>query len=308
MTHDIYIGIDGGGTKTKVRIEDGAGKLLDQVVSGPANIRLSVEKSWQSIYQALDEALVPLGIALHGNSDYRFHVGMGLAGCEDTPAYNEFLSKPHPFTTLQLISDAHVACIGAHKGKDGAIIVIGTGVVGYQIQAGKGVKVSGWGFPHDDIGGGAWLGLEAARLTFQWLDHRTEKSPLVEDVFAFFNNDLENFVMWANRANSSEFARLAPLVINHSQQEEIAAVRLIKKAAHAIDRVGAGLHKMQIDADQNIPCCLVGGIAPFIEPLLNDDLRARLVPRESDATMGAILMVRDFVKKNDIAKKEYSVT
>src|SRR5947207_189562 len=87
--------------------------------------------------------------------------------------------------------------------------LLGQGVVGYQVQGDKNTRVGGWGFPHDDEGSGAWLGLEAARQTFQWLDHRIEKSPLIEDVFAFFNNDSEHFTLWANQANSSEFARLA---------------------------------------------------------------------------------------------------
>ncbi len=44
------------------------------------------------------------------------------------------------------MTDAHAACIGAHNGADGAIIIIGTGVVGYQTQNGEGVQVGGWGF------------------------------------------------------------------------------------------------------------------------------------------------------------------
>ena len=296
MIQDIFIGVDGGGTKSKVRVEDHAGNLLGQAVGGPANIRLSVENSWQAIYSALKEVLDNKSISLD-DKNYQFHLGLGLAGCEVTEAYDEFLNQPHPFTTIRLTSDAYVACLGAHHGKDGAIIIVGTGVVGYQIQAGKGERVGGWGFPHDDEGGGAWLGLEAARLTFQWLDHRAEKSPLVEDVFAFFNQDIEQFTTWANRANSSEFARLAPLVINHSQQEEIAALRLIKKAAHAIDRVGHAFVKTRAKEETLLPCCLFGGIAPFIEPWLGDELRSTLISREADANAGAILMIREWAAK-----------
>jgi glucosamine kinase len=293
LNQDIFIGVDGGATKSKVRIEDSAGNLLGQALGGPSNIRLSVDKAWLAIYQAIEEALKPSGIRLN-DEKYHFHIGLGLAGCEVPEAYQAFLRHSHPFATIQLTSDAHVACVGAHAGKDGAIIIIGTGVVGYQVQAGKGTRVGGWGFPHDDEGGGAWLGLEAARLTFQWLDHRVEKSPLVEDVFSFFDQDTDKFTTWANMANSSEFARLAPLVINHSQQEEIAAVRLMKKAAHAVDRVGYALQKIR-DSQQPFPCSLFGGVAPFIEPWLDEKIRTTLVPRQADANTGAIFMIREQV-------------
>lgn len=291
MKRDIYIGVDGGGTKTKVRIEDEQGHLLGHAVGGPSNIQLSVEGAWQSILYAIHDGLKPLAISLE-DEHYQFHVGMGLAGCEVSETYQAFIHRPHPFQCLKVTSDAHTACLGAHRNEEGAIIIVGTGVVGYQIIDGKGSRVSGWGFPHDDEGSGAWLGLQAARLTLQWLDHRAEKSALASDVFAFFNNDLNEFLQWANSANSTEFARLAPIVINHSQQEEIAAVRLMKKAAHAIDRVGHGLAKMR---DREVNCCLVGGIAPFIEPWLSDELRHTLIPRKDDASMGAILMMRQGV-------------
>lgn len=290
MTQDIYIGVDGGGTKCKVRVEDSAGSLLGTTVSGPANIRISVDGTWLSIFTALHEILNPLHISLE-DPHFRFHAGLGLAGCEVLDATRAFLKRLHPFKTIQLASDAHVACLGAHLGRDGAIIIVGTGVVGYEIENGHVFKVGGWGFPHDDEGGGAWLGLEATRLTCQWLDHRAEKSPLVTDIFAFFNEDKEQFTAWANTANSSEFARLAPIVINHSQQEEMAAVRLIKKAAHAVDRIAFTLAKMT-KSKQPLPCCLSGGIAPFIEPYIHEDVRAHMVPREGDACRGAILMIK----------------
>jgi glucosamine kinase len=291
MTQDIFIGVDGGGTKSKVRVEDVNHHVVGQAVGGAACIRISVDASWEAIYRALDEILEPQGISLQ-DKNYRFHAAFGLSGCEVKEAYQAFIDRPHPFSTLLLTSDAHTACLGAHNGADGAIIIVGTGVVGYEINEGKNSQIGGWGFPHDDEGGGAWLGLEAARLTFQWLDHRVEKSPLATDVFAFFENDLDTFVTWANRANSTEFARLAPLVINHTQQEEVAALRIMKKAAHAIDRIGHTLIKLSGTHKKTLPCCLFGGIAPFLEPFLNQELRDALVPRQADANAGAILMLR----------------
>lgn len=294
---DIFIGVDGGATQSRIRVEDAEGKLIGQTVGGPANIRLSVEQAWHAIYQNLSEALQTSVISLKDNKNYRLHVGLGLAGCEYSEARREFLLHPHPFTTIKLESDAHIACIGAHGTKNGAIIIVGTGVVGHQIEAGKGTRVGGWGFPNDDIGGGAWLGLEAVRQTFQWLDHRIEKTPFLDDVFAFFDRDTNHLIKWVDQANSTEYARLAPLVINHSQQGDALAVKLMKKAGHAINRIGAVLEKLRGHQDRVLPCSLLGGISPFIETWLDEELRARLVPRQADANVGAILMIREMVKQ-----------
>jgi glucosamine kinase len=297
LIKNIFIGVDGGGTKSRIRIEDESHQLIGQALGGAASIRISVDETWQRIYTSLHEILASHFISLE-DKNYHFHACFGLSGCEVKEAYHEFLNRSHPFATLILTSDAHTACLGAHQGADGAIIIVGTGVVGYEIECGRGSQVGGWGgFPVDDEGGGAWLGLEAARLTFQWLDHRVEKSPLVTDVFAFFDNDLDKFVTWANRANSTEFARLAPLVINHSQQEEIAALRIMKRAAHAVDRIGHTLMKLHNSHAKTLPCCLLGGIAPFLEPLLSEDLRKTLVTRQADANTGAILMLHNKMKE-----------
>jgi glucosamine kinase len=291
MKRDIYIGVDGGGTKTKIRIENTDGQLIGHAIGGPANIRLSQTGAWHSILTAINDALRPLAISLE-HPDYAFHAGFGLAGCEVLETYHAFLKYPHPFATLRVVSDAHIACLGAHANEEGAIIIVGTGAVGYQIIDGKGMQVSGYGFPHDDEGSGAWIGLLAIQHTFHCLDQRTEKSPLAADVFTFFNRDKQHMIAWANQATSTEFARLAPLVINHSQHNEIAAVRIMKKAAQAIDRIAQGLEKMR---DHAIPCSLFGGIAPFIEPWLSNELRHSLVSKRGDACDGAIWMIQQEV-------------
>ena len=299
MPENIYIGVDGGATKCKARIEDAAGNLLGQAVGGPANIRLSVDTSWQSIYESINAILTPLDISLQ-NSKYDFHIVLGLAGCEVQQARNIFLAAEHPFASLHLTSDAHVACVGAHAGADGAIIIVGTGVVGYQVHGEHTNKVGGWGFPHDDEGGGAWLGLEVTRLTFQWLDRRGAVSPLLEAVFAYFSNNLNDFSTWANRATSNEFAKLAPLVVNHSLQNDVMAHKLMQQAALAIDSVASALEKMHPENSHALPCSLFGGIAPFIEPWLSQPLRARLAPRQGDANSGAIIMARELLAEKQI--------
>lgn len=296
MSQNIFVSIDGGGSKTRVRVEDSDGQLLGQAVGGPVNICSSVDEAWHTLLKILNGALQPQKISLQ-DKQFRFHVGMGLVDGDVAEPFREYVNHLHPFTSLLLTSDAHVACVGAHAGRDGAIIIVGNDVIGYQIQNNQGVKVGGWGFLNDD-GGGAWLGLEAVRLTFQWLDHRIEKTPLLQDVFAFFDNDLDHFVTWSHHASANEYARLAPLIINHSQQEDPSAVKLMKKAAHAITRVGAALEKQQSDRESPLACCLSGGLAPFMEAWLSDELRARLVPRQADATAGAMLMIRHFVERS----------
>jgi glucosamine kinase len=292
-TQDIFIGIDGGATKTIVRVEGAHGEFLGQGQGGPANIRLSVEGSWQSIHEALKGALAQPGLRLDDDR-HRFYCGAGLAGTEVPAACEQFFNTLHPFARLMLKSDGYTSCLGAHGGGDGAMIAIGTGTVGYQIEADKEYKVGGWGFPHGDEGSGAWLGLEAVRLTLHWLDGRGEPSPLLEAVHAHFDHDLNRLVVWANEANATQFAKIAPLVIEHVKLRTPLALTLIQQAAREIDRLAAALAAQSVD--KALPCSLLGGLASFVEPWLGEPLRMRLVPCKLDAVHGAVLMIRKAVQ------------
>ncbi|MGK7927982.1 MAG: BadF/BadG/BcrA/BcrD ATPase family protein, partial [Spirulina sp.] len=214
---NIFIGVDGGATKTIVRIEDENGNLLGEGRSGSSNIRLSVENTWKSIQDAVEQALLPTQIPLNARAG-NFFCCAGLAGTQVPFACEKFLSHPHPFRKLILESDGYTSCLGAHGGKDGAVIAIGTGIVAYQIDEGNVSRVSGWGFPQGDEGSGAWLGLGAVKATLYWQDGRGDNSPLIEAVLAHFQNDWSKFIIWANQAKSTQFAELAPIVIEAAKQ------------------------------------------------------------------------------------------
>jgi glucosamine kinase len=258
-----------------------------------------VEGSWQSINDALKEALAPSGLRVD-DGQHRFYCGAGLAGTEVTSACDQFLNTPHPFARLILKSDGYTSCLGAHGGRDGALIAIGTGTVAFQIEGDKESRAGGWGFPHGDEGSGAWLGLEAVRLTLHWLDGRGERSPLLESVYAHFDKDLMRLVIWANQANATQFAQIAPLVIEHVKRQTPLAVTLIQQAAREIDRLGAALAAQS--ENKSLPCSLLGGLAQFIEPWLGDSLRSRLVPCEADSVTGALLMIRKAVQDQPLAE------
>jgi glucosamine kinase len=294
MPKDIFIGVDGGGTKTKMVVEDAQGNILGEGLGGPAQIRVSVDQAWSSINQTLNEILLPINIHLD-DPNYRFHAGFGLAGTEFKKPYYNFTSRPHSFATLCLKSDGYAACLGAHDGKDGAIIIIGTGVKGLQVENGHVSEVSGWGFPQGDEGSGAWLGLQAIRLTLHSLDGRLPPSPLFEAILSKFSHNLSDLLNWTIDATSTQYATIAPIVVEYVDKKDPFALKIMKEAAESIDEVGKALARCIQDKAKPMPYCLFGGIAPFIEPFLSEELRTRIVERKYGAAKGAIYMVKEYI-------------
>ncbi len=288
---DIFIGIDGGGTKTKAVITDDKFKIIGTGIGGASNIRLSVTDSWKSIYSAINNALEGTGIAL-ANKEYNFHAGMGLAGVTILKAKKEFLETPHPFKSLILESDAHIGCLAVHDAKDGAIISVGTGVIGYLIEKGESCRVGGWGFPHADIGGGAWMGLEAAKLTFKAVDGMIENSEMLLEIFAKFNNSLTEFCAWACAAKSSDFATLAPFVVEYDQKGDKYAQQLIKNAAMEIDVMYSALNRKLKAASPKIMCALLGGLGKILYPYIKEKQQIFIPDASKTAELGAIYMLQ----------------
>tara|TARA_R110000868_G_scaffold84822_3_gene238901 strand:+ start:25275 stop:26177 length:903 start_codon:yes stop_codon:yes gene_type:complete len=291
MAKKLFIGVDGGGSKSRLQIEDEDGNVLGHAVSGMSSIRISVNIAWQSINDALEQAAEEAGIDIHSD-EYELYAGMGLAGCEIKEKVQEFLSHPHPFKKLVLNSDGYCCCLGAHECKDGAIIIIGTGIVGWQIIGRDVHETSGWGFPQGDEGAGAWIGLEAQRYTARWLDGRGDKSPMLEAIFEHFDNDWDKFAFWSDAANATQFATLVPIVVKYLDQKDPIALKLIKRSAEEVELIYRTLKEKAADKADRVHYCLFGGVAPFIQPWVSDELKSRLVEREHDATKGAIFMIR----------------
>ena len=290
-TENVFVGVDGGGTKSKLVMRDAEGKLLGNGRSGASNIRLSVDISVASIMEAFNQACLQAS-QYKDLSCCKFHLGLGLAGTEVPIHCTDFLAKlPKSFASVELKSDAYAACLGAHDGEEGAILIIGTGVVGYKISGSEELQVSGWGFPHDDQGGGAWIGMETVRHVLESQDGRCEKTPFLDAVMAQFSYDHTAFVTWANQSSATEFATLAPIFTQYLVQDDPVAKALAQRAGQALTKAINVLL-----AGERMPAlCLFGGLASFMEPYLPEGVRKDIRPRRYDAAEGALMMVKSKV-------------
>ncbi len=289
-----YLGIDGGGTRCRARIEAENGRVLGEASSGPATTRIGFEKAWQSIMEAAEAAAAQSGLA---REDFaRMHVVIGLAGLNRRGAMAALSEIAHPFESCIFISDGLAACLGAHSGKDGAIVVAGTGSVGIGLIDGREIRLAGYGFPVSDEGSGADIGLQVVRLALRTADRRGELTPLLSEVLDAFDHDPYQAVAWSEEARATDYAAFAPVVMRHANQGDPVGRRIVERAADAIGDLldlflARGIERLS----------LVGGLADAITPWLTPDLRARLRQPDADASAGALLVARG---RLDLPKRE----
>src|SRR3954471_5796218 len=130
----LYLGVDGGGTGCRARVEDAVGRVLGTGFAGPASTRQGIERSWAAIRTACEIAVSEAGLSEQAVA--RLVVGIGVAGFNRKGAREAFLGLPHPFASIAFATDGLAACLGAHGGHDGGVVIDGTGTSGVARVAG----------------------------------------------------------------------------------------------------------------------------------------------------------------------------
>jgi glucosamine kinase len=280
----LLLGIDGGGTGSRARLVDLDGQIRGEGTAGPANIRFGLKESFAAVLRATDEALAQAGLSLN---DADIVACLALAGATEPTHLAAARAYDLPFRRVVFTTDAHAACVGAHGGKDGGIIIVGTGSVGWGLVGGIEHRVGGWGFPVSDEGSGAWLGCEVARRVLWAYDGRRAWTGLLKKVLERFDGDPHAIVRWMGASRPRDFAALAPLVLEYASRDDAVAHELMGLAAGHIDVIAERLAALGVAR-----LALAGSIAPRIEPWLSPVTQERLVPPQGDALSGALQMAR----------------
>jgi glucosamine kinase len=286
----LFVGVDGGGTGCRARIEDAKGGLLGTGIAGPAALRIGVDRALAEVEKACRVALEDAGLGPKALGS--MHAAVGLAGIGRKGALEELVQRPHPFRSVIYAHDATIACIGAHGARDGGIVIVGTGSVGFAVVGGREIRIGGYGFPISDEGSGADLGLHAIRLALRAYDERAVGTSLTRDVMSRFHNDPFEAVAWMDHATATDYATFAPLVLRHADAGDPVARRIVREAAEQVDELVRRLSECGAPR-----VALLGGLASSMEPWLAPDVQRRLVPVEGDAVDGALHLARQAAMK-----------
>ncbi|WP_114765939.1 N-acetylglucosamine kinase [Vibrio rhodolitus] len=278
-----HVGIDGGGTSCRARIRDENHTLIGEAKSGSANIMLGAEVAMAAIIEAIRVAANQGGLTQQDFTN--MHVGLALAGAEHKNSWQAFMALPHPFASLVLNTDAYGACLGAHNGDDGAIMIGGTGSCGIFLQNGEQHVVGGREFPISDQGGGAVMGLRLIQQVLLAYDGIVEKTPLAEHVLNYFGHDVDAIVEWSKGAIPKDYGQFSPAIFEHAYQGDSLAISMLKQTAADIEMFLIALNRKGATR-----ICLMGSIAERIQDWLSPPVQQWIVTPQFDAIEGAIMM------------------
>jgi len=232
------LGVEGGGTKTAwilvEHVVDGL-RVVDQGRLPSSNFRLTSPDRLRSIFRQLPAEVD--------------RVGMFLAGCgpDDRRPLEMLCLEVWPRARIITGSDRDSGLAAALGRGDGIVVNAGTGASVTGRRDDRIEKAGGWGHILGDAGGGYFLSIQALRFILREYDlHRGEAQFTAEILRALTLNNRDELVRWAQTADKTEIATLAPIILDAGMNGEANAVKIIEEGAGVLaeytEAVAARLH------------------------------------------------------------------
>jgi glucosamine kinase len=287
----IVLGVDGGGSKTRVVVADETGKQLG-AIDGPASaVRPGgVEHSADVIAACARDALA------HANLEHVtpkvLYVGVAGVGREpEREALWRALIARELAEDVAVHPDAMIALDDAFGEGPGVLLIAGTGSVAFgRAPDGTFARCGGWGPVLGDEGSGAWIGRRALNVATASADGREPESALVDALLtAIEADDPAALIPWAAHATPTQFATLAPVVFRVAASGDLRANSLVSLAVEElVVHVRTLARRLFVDERAATPVALAGGLLSRGGPL-----RKRLEHRLRSAVPGAQLRAED---------------
>ncbi|MGH7457863.1 MAG: BadF/BadG/BcrA/BcrD ATPase family protein [Longimicrobiaceae bacterium] len=240
----FVVGVDGGGTRTRLALADLEGKVLHRLLGGPGLVDPKAPGTTVREVAALArEAADRAGVSLPAVALCAGLAGAGSTGLRDRVAAG--LAREGLAGNVKVIGDGEVALAAAFGGDAGVLLIAGTGSVVYgRSEDGRTARCGGWGAALGDGGSGYAIGLGAVRQALRSADGMAPETRLLPALLGRLEADgVVGLAAWANAASKAEVAALAPLVLSLAEEGDDLARSLVENgvrdlALHAVVLAG----------------------------------------------------------------------
>lgn len=228
MSGGLILGLDGGGSGSRLAMATGEGKVIFRA-KGPA-IDPGAGRAWVASLTALlgtakDRILraAVLGLPYHGE--------LSAVSREQEAIATRLIGQ-----RARVVNDVAAAAAGALAGRQGVLVLSGTGSMAWAIGPGGQARAGGFGDRFGDEGSAYAIGRTALQRTSWHIDGRAPAKALAEAVLERLGCAPEGLIDWAYGANGSRagIAALARDVAALAEAGEPVALGIVAEAADAL--------------------------------------------------------------------------
>jgi glucosamine kinase len=300
----FFLGIDGGGTKTRCVIGNEKSLLATGSGSGCNIIRVGEACARDSLSAAIHEACVQAGISPQQIA--RTCAGVAGAADDGVASLLQRVLIGIVGGAIEVIGDMEIALESAFGGGAGIIVIAGTGAIAFGRNNRKEtVRAGGWGRLVSDEGSGHWIGVQAIGAALRRYD-RGKKSQLLDELMAALEvRSVHDLAVKANSDPVPEFAWLFPVVMKAQESGDTDAIEVLERAGVLLAATAQIVIGRLFLESEHVSVATHGGVFAG-SVLVKDAFRAelmRLCPKakcldtEVDPALGAL----------EIARREFGV-
>lgn len=255
----FYLGIDGGGTKTRCALGNETTVLASSMSGGSNVVRMGESKAREALHSAVRQACASARI----NPDQIRKICVGAAGAarpEIAGKIRDILTELTP-AALEVVGDMIIALEAAFGTGPGVIAIAGTGsIVWGRDVTGRTARAGGWGFAISDEGSGHWIGRRAISDVLQVHDEGWETALTAMVLRAWNLTTLDELVQKANSLPPPEFPRLFPVVLRAAEQSDPVARKLLADAATRLANLTAMVIRRLAAEPPYAPVAMTGSV------------------------------------------------
>lgn len=303
MPKEIYLGVDGGGTKTAFLLDvDGKRFESKQITIHPKQI--TRQQFFEIMKLGVDEVCNKAGIKPE-EILYTFVAAPGYGQYPDTVSYiDEGISKAIASDRFTVANDCVNGWAGSLNAKPGINLVLGTGQIGYGVdEEGNSMRSGGWGPLLGDEASGYYIGLKILNHFTKMSDGRCDRTILYDLIRQRLGlkDDMEIIDM-AEKMRRDEIADLSKIFSEGLEKDDPYCYLLLeeisKEAAAVIDSIIKGLNfKGQVKVSYS------GGVFNLGEKLIkkieeNSKNQIKIEKPYTNPSEGALILARLNYKKN----------
>ena len=247
MTREIYLGVDGGGTKTAFLLDvDGKRFESKQITIHPKQVTKQqfFEIMKLGVGEVCRKACIDPEEIL-----YTFVAAPGYGQYPDTESYiDEGIREAIGSDRFKVANDCVNGWAGSLNAKPGINLVLGTGQIGYGVdEEGNSMRSGGWGPLLGDEASGYYIGLKLLNHFTKMSDGRSNKT-IVYDIIRErldLKEDME-IIDKAEKMKRDEIASLSRIFTEALDKEDpyckVLLEEISKEAAAVIDSIIKGLN------------------------------------------------------------------
>lgn len=297
----IFLGIDGGGSKTSCVIGDENSLMSTGISAGSNVVRVGERQARETLGAAVRQACAAANIT-PGQID-RTCVGIAGGARPEIAAVVRRLLSEFISGEIEVVGDMVVALEAAFGSGPGVIVIAGTGSIAYgRNSAGEIARAGGWGFAISDEGSGHWIGRSAVAASMRAYDGGdTSTGMLLDSIMKSWGlTTREQLVVTANATPPPDFAALLPAVLSASEAGDATARSVLTQAGvelAALAKIVIG--RLFVHAG-TVPLAVSGGVfcnCALVRQVFDESVRA-VYPQASlskaviDPVSGALALAR----------------